>query len=131
MKQTKLILTYQLSKEITKKLEELGVQFQIRLKNVPKAFYLEPLGFLAGIPGKKKLGIRYDGEELSEEMLVFSGFNGEELDLFLTEYRKSGLPKIELKAVITEYNITWDSLSLAKELKKERQELSEKKNDKS
>lgn len=53
------------------------------------------------------------------ELLIFSGLAEEKLDKFLAEYKKSGLPPISLKAVITPYNIGWTVYQLTTELVRE------------
>ena len=41
------------------------------------------------------------------EVLIFSGFAGEMLDVFLAAYKKAGIAPIPLKAVHTEHNDKW------------------------
>ena len=44
------------------------------------------------------------------EVLIFSGFAGEMLDVFLAAYKKAGIAPIPLKAVHTEHNNKWSLL---------------------
>ena len=55
--------------------------------------------------------------------LLFNGFDNQMLGDFLTEYRKAGIEKINLKATITPYNLSWNSLQLRDELNREHEEL--------
>ena len=52
------------------------------------------------------------------EVLIFSGFAGEMLDVFLAAYKKAGIAPIPLKAVHTEYN-KWSLYTLCEELRRE------------
>lgn len=88
--------------------------------------YSECLGYLAGIKGIKSNGKVYKGMAFPKEMLVFSGINSEELDIFLQKYNDAGIEKINLKAVLTPFNINWTGEMLYKELLKEHSEMAEK-----
>ena len=53
------------------------------------------------------------------EVLIFSGFAGEMLDVFLAAYKKAGIAPIPLKAVHTEHNDKWSLYALCEELRRE------------
>ena len=53
------------------------------------------------------------------EVLIFSGFAGEMLDVFLAAYKKAGIAPIPLKAVHTEHNNKWSLYALCEELRRE------------
>ena len=57
---------------------------------------------------------------LMPEFILFNGFNDESLQGFLAAYRKAGIEKVALKAVVTPYNITWTLYDLIEHLKEER-----------
>lgn len=61
-----------------------------------------------------------DAEFFSEEMMVFCGFNGKLLDIFLREYKKRHMEPVSLKAMLTEHNRKWTSAQLYGELCRER-----------
>ena len=60
---------------------------------------------------------------LQPEIMVLSGFGSDHMDVFLAAYKKEGIEPIELKAVITPYNLNWTVYELTQELKKEHREL--------
>lgn len=62
-------------------------------------------------------------ESFREPMMVMSGFTDQRLNQFLFELRKRKLPPIHLKAVLTEHNRHWNSLTLFHELKAEHQAM--------
>ena len=53
------------------------------------------------------------------EVLIFSGFAGEMLDVFLAAYKRAGIAPIPLKAVRTEHNDKWSLYALCEELRRE------------
>lgn len=59
-------------------------------------------------------------------MLVLSGFTEERLEEFLGNLKKSGVPKIGLKAVVTETNAQWTAYQLYEQLKEEHRQLTER-----
>lgn len=61
------------------------------------------------------------------EMMVLAGFEGDQLDEFLAEYRKSGVGPVLYKAMLTEYNVFWSPAFLYEEMVKERKEIESRK----
>ena len=57
--------------------------------------------------------------QIPEEILVMKNFTGHRIDALLLNLRKAGVPKIALKAVITEQNSCWTFYQLYEEIKKE------------
>lgn len=57
--------------------------------------------------------------QIPEEILVMKNFTGRRIDELLLNLRKAGVPKIALKAVITEQNSRWTFYQLYEEIKKE------------
>lgn len=110
------ILTFRLGKEKQGLIASVSRRLGIRVVQVDREDYGQKLGALAGINGFPKEKSVYDGPELPAEMLVFSGMNSAQVDAFLDAYRESGLPKINLKAVITPDNIFWSVQQLFMEL---------------
>ncbi len=41
------------------------------------------------------------------ELLIFDGFGSDELDVFLEEYKSTGIPKVLFKAMVTPINTKW------------------------
>ena len=64
--------------------------------------------------------------ELEEEMLVMKNFTNRRIDELLAGLRRAGVPKVELKAVVTETNCGWTFYALYEELKKEREAMTKK-----
>ncbi|MCI9359836.1 MAG: DUF3783 domain-containing protein [Hungatella sp.] len=127
------------------KLKGVLVRMGIRIKNIDPKQINQKVGYLAGMPGftetvkdasqgdEKEKG-QQESEKLSEreepallipeEMLVMKNFTNRRLDELLTNFRKAGVPKIALKAVITEQNSQWTFYQLYGELKSEHAAMS-------
>ncbi|MCF0142473.1 MAG: DUF3783 domain-containing protein [Parasporobacterium sp.] len=71
-------------------------------------------------------GTSSEASESMAECLIFSGFEGDSLDVFLARYRERNIPVIPLKAVVTPYNINWTLGALLLELDKEHKEMSKR-----
>lgn len=91
----------------------------IRIIDVARKDYSQKLGSLAQIQGFTREAKKYDGPELPAEMLIFSEMNSDQVDAFLAEYKKTGVEKVALKAVITGNNIFWTADQIQKELLRE------------
>ena len=126
------------------KLKGVLVRMGIRIKNITPEQTGELVGTLAGMPGfaegeelwkqaiaqkeSKKLA-ENEGDQntadqssipqIPEEILVMKNFTGRRIDELLLNLRKAGVPKIALKAVITEQNSRWTFYQLYEEIKKE------------
>lgn len=118
------VLLYNLDNEKGKRIKELCTLLRIRFKSVSCKDYLEPIGAIAGIKGVEKKNIPFDGQAFTDEMIVFKNFSDKVLEDFLSRYRRAGIEKVNLKAGLTPYNITWNSLQLRDELMREHEELS-------
>lgn len=67
----------------------------------------------------QKDGSRYSGADFPAELLVFSGINSSQMDIFLAEYKKAGIEPIGCKAVVTPDNVFWSADKLFREIFRE------------
>ena len=121
MKSQEIVLIYEWEKERKTQFQRFCEERKIKVKEVPVSLYSESLGTLAEISGISQSGKKDIGQPFGEEMMVFSGMDGKRLEIFLDEYQREGLKPIQLKAIMTPYNIFWNSRQLYEELKKERE----------
>lgn len=96
---------------------------KLKIKEVEKKDYLQPIGFLAGSRDISPVEEEYDGEELEGEMLVMAGISGARMDMVLRALRKSGVGPIPYKAAMTPTNQYWNPLQLFKEIKEEHEKM--------
>ena len=76
----------------------------------------QQVGYLCGFKGFEKS--EKEGENITEECLIFSGIDGRSLDPILKKLREKGAA-VELKAIVTAHNQSWNVGELIKELRRE------------
>lgn len=109
------------------KMKGVLIRMGVRIKNVTAEQVGQTVGFLAGYEGFEET--KAAGDEtlpvIGEEMLVMKNFTNRRIDELLAGLRRAGVPKINLKAVITETNCGWTFYALYEELKKEHEAMAE------
>lgn len=106
------------------KLKGVLVRMGVRIKNIQSEQVMQTVGYLAGIAGFQEQEIPEVLPVIEEEMLVMRGFTSRRVDELLMNLRKAGVPKIALKAVVTESNCTWTFYHLYEEIKEEHEKMS-------
>ena len=91
---------------------------------------MESVGYLAGVPGFGKKGsITAAGSrskkipQITEQMLVMKDFTSRRIDTLLLNLRKAKVPKINLKAIVTEQNAGWSFYHLYEEIGEEHRRM--------
>ena len=115
----KLVLAYNFSEERLPALKLACMLVKAPLKVVPRQLLLEPLGYLAGVPGIEPVNELYAGDDAKEEMLILCGFNRPDLYRLLSAIRKGKLQSVALKAALTPTNALWNAVKLQSELAQE------------
>ena len=115
----KLVLAYNFTGERLAALKLACMLVKSPLKVVPREQLLQPLGYLAGVPGVEPVTEEYAGSEAAEEMIILCGFNRPELDRLLSAIRKGKLKQVALKAALTPTNALWSGVKLQGELAQE------------
>lgn len=118
------------SKSHVAKLKGVLVQMGIRIKNVTAEQVQESIGSLLGLAGYDEKGAANDRNssqrdlpEIADEILVMHQFTGRRIDELLLNLRKAGVPKINLKAIVTESNVSWTFYHLYEEIKEEHEKM--------
>lgn len=115
-----LLLTYNLEPGTAAGLDKICRLLGIRVREIAREEYGLPIGALAGIPVTRPAGPEATVvPPFDSEMLVMCHMMSNELDAFLQAMRREGLPRIELKAVLTPVNVLWNSADLHSELARE------------
>ena len=133
-----MVLYYQQAKEKeagnaskAAKLKGVLIRMGVRIKNITPEQTGQTIGYLAGFDGFDEMEPQEGSvaPEIDEEMLVMKNFTNRRIDELLVGLRRAGVPKIELKAVVTETNCGWSFYALYEELKKEREAMTKKEED--
>ena len=117
------VLIYHFAPERAGKVKLTAMRWKIRFQQVSPGSYGLPLAeLLAGaVPRDPPEEIRE--ETISQEMLLMAGFSAPLLNAFLQSLKKNGI-LVPLKAILTDSNASWDSLTLYRELQGESEALS-------
>lgn len=105
-------------------IENLCLSQEVIVEEIVQAQFELPLGVLAGVLENSGDVIASTGKSITDEMLLFVDFDQESLSTFLTKYRASGIPKVNLKAGLTPHNVSWNVYMLHEELKEEHAAMS-------
>lgn len=110
----------------TAKLKGVLVRMGIRIKNIGPEQVTQQIGALVGMEGYQEavMPACIALPVIEEEMLVMHRFTGRRLDELLAALRKADVPRINLKAVVTESNCDWSFYELYQELKREHEAMS-------
>ena len=95
------------------------VRMGVKIRNVKPEQVMETIGCLAGMPGFQ------ERKNVDEPLPVMKDFTGSRIDTLLYQLRKVGVPKIDLKAIVTEHNCGWSFYKLYEELKEEHRLMTE------
>lgn len=108
------------------------VRMGIRIKNVTPEQVNQTIGELLGISENEKTRQSQPNTEnggatppVPEEMLIMYKFTSRRIDELLLNLRKAKIPKVELKAIVTENNVSWTFCHLYEELKEEHEKMQE------
>ncbi len=105
------------------RLKAVLVRMGIRIKNILPDQTGQTVGYLAGFDGFEEIK-EEECPYVEEEILVMKNFSNGRIDELLLNLRRAGVPKIHLKAVITDTNSKWKFHDLYLELKKEHDTMS-------
>lgn len=122
MKATVLLFHFS-DKDRRNKLTRALLPLRMKIREVSREDYLQPVGYLAGKKDIPPLDETYDGEELEGEMLLMAGLLGPQVDQVLKAVRKSGIGPVPYKAVLTSANQSWNALKLFQEIKSEHEQM--------
>lgn len=141
-KMTETVLYYNPGRPETVKhvamMKSVLVRMGVRIKNIGPEQVLEKVGYLAGMDGYEAAGSSAGAEGtgaegtgagpgelpvIPEEVMVLNQFSGQRLDMLLSGLRRAGVPRIALKAVLTEHNSDWTFYHLYQELKEEHETM--------
>ncbi len=105
------------------------VRMGVKIRNVAPNQVMESVGYLAGVPGFEKREVLQQPEaeekipQITEQMLVMKDFTSRRIDTLLLNLRKAKVPKINLKAIVTEQNAGWSFYHLYEEIGEEHRRM--------
>lgn len=125
MRESILLINFQDKKKL-REIQMMAMAVKLRMKQVDKSDYLQPIGYLAGNKEIQPVDAQYEGEELGQEMLVFAGLTEDHLNQMLFLMKKSGIAPVNYKAILTDTNKNWTVPELYAELQREHEAMTKK-----
>lgn len=122
MRETVLLFNFS-DREKRNKVTRALFPLKLKIKEIEKKDYLQPIGYLAGNKEILPTDGEYDGEELEGEMLVMAGLTSARIDMVLKALRRSGAGSIPYKASMTPTNQNWNPVQLFEEIRKEHEKM--------
>ena len=119
MKETILLYNFT-SPKVRNAIKSIAIQMGVHIRTVEPEQYQMPLGLLSfGSQEDQKDYLVADCQPFEDSMLIFAGLTNQRLNQFLKLMSKNKVPRIALKATLTEHNAVWNSVALHDELVKE------------
>lgn len=122
MKETILLFHFS-DKDRRNKLTRALLPLRMKIREVAREDYLQPVGYLAGEKEIAPVEEIYMGEELEGEMLLMAGLSSGQVDMVLKAIRKSGIGPVPYKAVLTASNQEWNAVKLFEEIRSEHEQM--------
>ncbi len=114
------VLIFHMEPQNAEKISAALLPLKVRVQTITPEQESLPLGTLAGLAEEIPIPQTADAL-LTESMMVLCFLSSKELDRVLLALKEPSLPKISLKAVLTEYNKFLSPAALLLELSKERE----------
>lgn len=124
MRETILLFHFS-EKDRRNRLTRALLPLRMKIREVERKDYLQPVGYLAGNKEISPVEEEYTGEELEGEMILMAGLSSSQVDAVLKAVRKSGIGPVPYKAVLTPDNQEWDAIKLFREIKSEHEQMKE------
>lgn len=117
-----MILAFNIPPEKLGRLRLLVARIKARLRPVGPDEHQRKLADIIASPVAAAQGDAVPADAgFGDEMLVMAGLTGAQMNLFLGDFKRFGIPPIPLKAVLTVTNAEWTPVELHRELCAERE----------
>ena len=115
MKETVLLYGFK-DQERLKKVKRALLPLGLRMRTVGPEEYFQPVGYLAGVKEVPPAENDRPGTEFDCEMMVMAGLASAQVDAVIHALYRSGVGRIDYKAVLTPVNQFWDGEKLYEEI---------------
>lgn len=115
------VLLYNLDTEKGRKIKALCLTLKLRARSVAQEDFSQPLDSVLGLAPRQETS--QEEERFSDELLVMAGLSSRQMNQLLQGFRRKKIPPVELKAVLTAANGSWNAFQLCRELRLEHQAM--------
>lgn len=109
--------------ETIKTIQFMAVRLKVRVKRITAEMAGQKVGYITGLEGYNADPSPDQYEVPQEQVMLMQNFTSQQIDHLLAFFRTAGIPRIELKAMLTEHNKDWYFYELYQELQREREEF--------
>lgn len=112
--------------ETIKLIQFMAVRLGVKVKRITEDMVGRKVGYIAGLEGYTAETSDAGFAVPQEQMMLMQNFTSQKIDQLLAFFRTAGIPRINLKAMLTDNNKEWYFFELHEELRREHQEMSER-----
>lgn len=109
-----------------KNLQFITIRLGVKVRRITDEMVGQKVGYITGLEGYTDEVSAEEYKVPAEQAMLMAGFTSQQVDQLLAFFRTAGLPKVNLKAMLTENNKDWYFYELHEELQREHEEFSKK-----
>lgn len=118
---TPTVLLYNLDNEKGRKIKTLCLTLKLRARSVAPEDFGKTLNQVLGLDTTQEPA--QEAQSFSDELMVMAGLSSRQMNDLLQGFRRKKIPSVDLKAVLTATNGSWNAFQLREELARERQAM--------
>lgn len=115
------VLLFNVDADKGRKIKALCLSLKLRARSVPVEDFPQSLDALLGLAPQEENP--QPVEPFPQEMLVMAGLSPHQMNQLLQGFRRKKIPPVQLKAVLTATNGSWNAAKLCQELSLEHQAM--------
>lgn len=117
--QTTIYLYHIEDRKIIQNIQFIAVRLGAKVKSISEEMVNQKVGYIAQMDGFTQETPTKTVAIPEEPVMLLKGFSSQKIDQLLALFRTAGIPRIALKAMLTENNQNWYFYELYEELKHE------------
>lgn len=126
MKRETIYLYWVDDPQIIKTIQFMAVRLKVRVKRITEEMTGLKVGYIAGLEGYTDEITNEEFAVPQEQVMLLQNFTDRKIDQLLSLFRAAGIPRIALKAMLTDYNKDWYFYQLYEELCREHESFNQK-----
>ncbi|MGL6201980.1 MAG: DUF3783 domain-containing protein [Lachnospiraceae bacterium] len=112
--------------QTVKNIQFMAVRLKIRVKRITEEMTGLKIGYITGLEGYTDEITKEEFAVPQEPVMLMQNFTDRKIDQLLHLFRTAGIPRIALKAMLTDYNKDWYFYQLYEELCREHESFNQK-----
>lgn len=112
--------------QTVKTIQFLAVRLNVRVKRITEDMAGQKVGYITGLEEYTDEVTNEDFAVPQEPVMLLQNITNRKIDQLLSLFRTAGIPRIALKAMLTDYNKDWYFYQLYEELCREHESFNQK-----